>query len=202
MRKIKLWKAGVLLLCLTTSVALAIESPVTMLQRISNQMISSLEKNKSRLKKSNVIHNIVNRVLIPHIALNRMSASVVGPRYWRSASRAQRSTFIRQFTRLVTSTYSAALASYDGDRVRFYPLRGGYRGATVQVRSVIARRNGQRIPMSYSLIRQGSRWKVYDFSIENVSIVQSYRAQFAGVLSRSGMRGLIQRLISHNRRVG
>jgi len=198
--KIKLWKLTVLALVLIAGIAVAIESPVSMLQRISNRMISSLENSKSRLRRPQVIHNIVNRVLIPHIALNRMGASVVGPRYWRAASSSQRSQFIRQFSRLVISTYSAALASYDDDRVRFYPLRGGYTGRTVQVRSVIIRRTGQRIPLSYNLVRMGNSWKIYDFSVENVSIVQSYRAQFANVLAVSGMRGLIQRLIRHNRR--
>ena len=198
--RIKIWKSCIIALFLMTGVASAVESPVAMLQRISNQMIASLERNKSRLRQSSVIHAIVNRVLIPHIALNRMGSSVVGPRYWRAATSSQRSQFIRQFTRLVTSTYSAALASYDNDRMRFYPLRGGYARSTVQVRSVIVRRSGQRIPMSYNLIRSGGSWKIYDFSIENVSIVRSYRAQFAGVLANSGMKGLIKKLIIHNRR--
>lgn len=198
--KIKIWKSSVLALLLVTGFAMASESPVAMLQRISNRMIASLEKNKSHLRRSSVVHGIVNRVLIPHVALSRMGASVVGPRYWRSATSSQRRQFVHQFTRLVISTYSAALASYDGDRVRFYPLRGGHRGNTVRVRSVIIRRNGQRIPLSYNLIRSGGSWKIYDFSVENVSIVRSYHAQFEGVLANSGMSGLIRKLILHNRK--
>ncbi len=196
--KKKLLKSAVLALLLTTSVVIAAESPVSLLQRISIRLISSLEHNKSRLNRRGVIHGIVSRILVPHIAANRMSASVVGPHYWRLASASQRRQFIRQFKRLVISTYSAALASYNSDVVKFYPLRGGY-GNTVQVRSVIIRRNGQRIPLTYNLIRSGGSWKIYDFSVENISIVRSYRAQFAGVLARSGMAGLIRKLISHNR---
>ena len=142
---------------------------------------------------------IVNRNLLPHIDLNRMSASVVG-RYWRKASGSQRAKFKREFSYLVTTTYAAALSSYDGDRVRFYPLRVNYQSRpTVTVRSVIMRRNGQRIPVSYNVVRRGGRWKVYDFSIENVSMVRSYRSQFAGVLSSRGFSGLVQKLRRHNR---
>ncbi len=184
----------------TTQVCFAIQSPVSQLQGIANRMIRSLESNKSRLSNFNVIRRIVNRILLPHVDLNRMSASVVG-RKWRSASGAQRATFKKEFAYLVTTTYASALSSYDRDKVRFYPLRQSYQGrSTVRVKSVIVRANGQRIPVSYNVVRAGGGWKVYDFSIENVSIVRSYRSQFAGVLSNRGMRGLIARLKRHNKK--
>jgi len=69
----------------------------------------------------------------------------------------------------------------------------------VTVNSIIVRKSGQRIPVNYNLSRVGSSWKVYDFSIENVSMVQSYRSQFSGVLASSGLTGLIQRLSQHNK---
>lgn len=180
--------------------AWALRSPVDLLQGISNRMIVQLEQNKSHLKQRGVVHSIVRDTLLPYVDLNRMSALVVGPNYWRSASSVQKAQFKQEFTRMVISTYSTALSSYDNDRVSFYPLRGGYSGNTVHVNSVIVRRSGQRIPMSYNLVRSDGGWLVYDFSVENVSIVQSYRAQFAGVLSSSGMDGLVQRLIQHNRK--
>lgn len=181
--------------------AWAVQSPEALLKSISNQMIVKLEQNKSQLKHSGVVRTIVRTTLLPHVDLNRMSMRVVGPQAWRSATSEQKSQFKKEFTRMVISTYSTAIASYNGDRVLFYPLRGGYSGNTVRVRSVIVRRNGRRIPMSYSLIRNGNTWLVYDFSVENVSIVRSYRAQFASVLTNSGMPGLVSRLKQHNRRM-
>lgn len=176
-------------------------SPVPVLDSAATQMMNNLEANKSKLKNENVIYNIVNRVLLPHIDLDRMSMAVVGRQYWTNANPAQRSEFINQFTHLVTSTYAAALASYDDDKVKFYPLRGDYNNSkTVTVRSVIIRKNGQKIAVDYNVVKSGDSWKVYDFSIENVSMVQSYRSQFADVLSRQGMPGLLQQLKSHNRK--
>ena len=153
--KIRLWKGVVIALLLVTTATIAAESPVAMLQRISNRMISVLEHNKSQLRTPGMVHSIVNKVLVPYVALSQMAASVIGPRYWRSATSSQKRQFINQFKQLVISTYSVAIASYDRDVVRFYPLRGAY-GNTVTVRSVIIRRNGQRIPLSYNLIRPGS----------------------------------------------
>lgn len=183
-----------------TSARAQVASPVTVLNNAANQMLSSLAENKSKLNKGNgIIYNIVNRVLLPYIDLDRMGMAVVGRQYWTSATPAQKAEFIKQFTHLVTSTYAAALASYNDDKVQFFPLRSDYNSSRIlTVKSVIIRRNGQKIAVDYNVIRDGDSWKVYDFSIENVSMVQSYRSQFSDVLAKQGMAGLLNRLKSHN----
>lgn len=175
------------------------DSPVTMLQNSANQMISQLEKNKSQLKNKKVIHQIVNSVLVPHIEMNRMAASVVGRNYWMAATPEQQQQFIQEFKYLVINTYANALSSYNGDRVEFYPMRGGENAQAVQVKSVIIRLNGQRIPISYNVTNTGGVWKVYDFSIEGVSIVNNYQSQFANTLTQGGLPLLIKQLYSFNR---
>ncbi len=194
------WMLVTLFLVLNIAQA-AIVSPVTVLTDVANQMLNSLAKNKSRLHNGDgVIYGIVRTVLLPHIDLDRMAMAVVGRQYWTSASPQQKTEFIDQFTHLVTSTYSAALASYNNDKVQFYPLRTDYTQSKVlTVRSVIIRQTGQKIAVDYNVLRDGDSWKVYDFSIENVSMVQSYRSQFADVLSRQGMSGLLQQLKAHNK---
>lgn len=180
---------------------LAASSPLTTMQDMANQTLSFLQKNQSRLKSNpELINSMVNRVLVPHIDADRMGGAVVGRRYWDNATPEQRNEFIRQFKRLVISTYSNALSSYDDDKIRFYPLRGNYEGQkTIQIRSVIIRKNGQRISIDYNLVLTKGKWKIYDFSIEDVSMVQSYRSQFGSVLARGGLPELIQRLVIHNR---
>lgn len=200
----KRWIVGVMCLLWLSPLAMAIQSPVVFLNGLSQQMLVKLQHHKSRLSGASgkrIIYQIVNQVLMPHMSSNRMSAAVVGRNNWLKASRAQRATFIKEFKQLVISTYGAALTSYDNDRVRYYPLRGGYASKQyLRVNSVIIRRSGQKIPVSYNLLRAGNRWQIYDFSVENVSMVQSYRSSFASYLSKGGMNGLIKRLKAHNRR--
>lgn len=177
----------------------AVVSPTVQFQDVANKMISQLESNKSQLHKMSVIRHIVNQVLLPNVDLNRMSASVVG-NTWRTATPAQKAQFEKDFSYLVTTTYAAALSSYNDDRVLFRPVRGGYESAqTTRVSSEIIRKNGQHIQITYDLARAGNQWKVYDFSIEHVSMVQSYRAQFSSVLAQGGMPALLTRIQNHNR---
>lgn len=199
MKKMYLSRLWVLfLLLLLSPLSFALTSPATHLQDVANRMISQLESNKSQLRSMSVIRRIVNQVLLPNVDLDRMSASVVG-RYWLSATPAQKVEFKKEFSYLVTTTYASALSSYNGDQVQFYPIRGNYAlEQTLRVNSLIIRKNGQRIPISYDVLRQGDAWKVYDFSIEHVSMVQSYRSQFAGVLANGGMPALLARMQTHN----
>lgn len=177
----------------------ASSSPVPMLQGASDQMISQLKQNQGRLKDKKVIHQIVNNVLVPHIDLSRMAGSVVGRNYWMAATPAQRQQFIEEFKNLVINTYANALASFNDDQVQFYPMRGAVSSSTAQVRSVIIRKNGQRIGISYNVVKTDGAWKVYDFSIEGVSIVNNYSAQFSSTLAQGGMPMLINRLYNFNR---
>lgn len=198
MRKIKLAFATALLLCVTS--VWAASSPLGMLQGVSKSVLNALEKNKTRLHSSSVVYRIVNRYLVPHIDQTRMARMVVGRRYWAAASKSQQNAFVKAFRVLIISTYASAFSSYDRDKIRFYPLRRSAGRRTVVVNSVIVRKSGQTIPLSYNLIRSGSGWKVYDFSVENVSIVNSYRSQFAGTLSSGGLASLTKQIRSRRRR--
>ena len=173
----------------------AVVSPVKILSKASNAMIAGLRRNKRKLNSNpRIVSNLVRQYLLPRVDVNRLSSYVVG-RSWRSATNAQRRQFKKRFIRLVIGTYSSALQSYDDDVVHFYPLRGNYfNKRSLVVRSVISRKSGQTISVNYYVVRYGKSWKIYDFTIENVSMAGSYRAQFQAILAQGGMPLLLSKL--------
>lgn len=198
LKKISQWALGLVLLVSFEMTFAA--GPVDMLQSVSNQMLSYLQQHQSQLSSQpKLISAMVERVLVPHIEVNRMAGTVVGRQIWQQATPEQKNQFVQAFKSLVIKTYADALASYNNDQIRFYPLRGGDNGQSATVNSVIIRQNGQRISISYNVIKQNSQWWITDFSIEGVSMVQSYQSQFAGPLSQGGLTGLTQRLETYNR---
>lgn len=190
--------ATFLFLTLVSPLCFAIASPADQLQQVANNMLTQLKSNQSQLHKMSVIRKIVNQTLLPHVDLNNMSAHVVG-NDWRTATAQQKTQFKTEFARLLTSTYAAALSSYHDDIVKFLPLRGNFSNQqSLTVYSNLIRPSGQNIPISYDVNRVANQWKVYDFSIEHVSMVQSYRSQFASVLAQGGMSALLSRMQNHN----
>lgn len=180
---------------LVSLVAFAAASPVDMLKTTTDQMLGALKHTQNR--NSQALYSLVQRILLPHIDLDIMSEQVVGGA-WAKATPAQRAEFKQQFTLFVTRTYSTALASYSNEKVRFFPIRGGMNGNKVQVNSSVDQANGQSLAVSYRLLLEQGQWKVYDFSVEGVSLVQNYRSQFAETLRTQGMAGLVNQLKSHN----
>lgn len=172
--------------------AFADDAPVQMLKQVSSQMIANLDKNQGHINRQ-VISGIVHNVLLPHVELEAMSRSVVGKQYWSQATPEQKQQFKNAFTSLVIKTYSAPLASYNGETIDFKPMRASG-GSRVQVESVISRKNGQKIPVNYRLVQSGGSWKVYDFSVEGISMISSYRSQFDSILQQQGMAGLLKKI--------
>lgn len=169
-------------------------SPVAMLEQLTNQMLSALAQTKDRNPQT--LYNLVRNILLPHSNLDLMSQQVIG-KYWAQATPEQRADFQKQFTYFMTRTYSTALSSYSNEKVRYFPIRGAT-GNRVQVNSEIDQASGQSVAVSYRLARDGNQWKIYDFSVEGVSLIDNYRAQFADVLRTQGLEGLNQRLKARN----
>lgn len=198
----KLFSCTLLLLSLSC-VNVYASSPVVFMQSLGDHMVVALSKQQSQLRSNpSVIPRIVDRVLIPHVDVNRMAGMTVGRNHWYKASDNQRRLFVRLYKRMVVQTYADALASFDNDTVKVFPLRGSAKGVRyLKVNSVIIRKTGQKIGISYNLVRSGSGWKIYDFSIEGVSVVSNYRAQFYSVLSQGGLSKLNAQLQRYQRGV-
>ncbi len=185
------------------TVVWAISSPLDLLQNTSNQLISALQQNQATLKtKPHVVYEIVNQILLPHVDLINMSSRALGRDTWLRATPVQKQAFTQQFTILLIRTYASALAQYTDEKVNFLPLRGGFNGQRVQIDTNIIRDSGPAINVSYRLMRVNDQWKLYDFSVDGISLIQSFRSQFAEELQQRGMDGLIQELAQHNAQNG
>ena len=170
-------------------------SPVPMLENSATQIIDTLKKNKVSLKSNHqIVYQAIERYLLPNVDVNGMSRSVLGRQAWNKASATEKKEFTNAFTKLVIRTYASPLAEYSGETVAFQAIRGPVDGRFTRVTSVISRPNGQRIPLSYNLVSKHGQWKIYDLSVEGVSLLQSFRSQFGNVLQNSSMHDLIAQM--------
>ena len=181
--------------------AATVPSPVVMLQTISDAAITQLKQ----AKKNNpdlptlLLHKIIETQLLPHVDLDLMSRAVLGRNAWEGATAAQKNEFKDQFTALVINTYSNALKAFDKDQISFYDVRGGYQGKTIiQVNSVVKTPDTEPLPVVYHLILKNNQWYITDLSVEGISLVESYQAQFAPIIADKGLSGLIILLKENN----
>lgn len=175
--------------------------PVSLLHYIADNMIAGLKSNKATLKsKPGIVYNLAYKYVVPYANLNEMSKRVLPPRIWNNATPAQREQFQKLFTTTVIRTYASALTNYEDQTIRFFPVRGGASGNTVEVNSQIISSRNSPISVTYRLVRTSGGWKLYDMSVEGVSMLNSFRAQFADILGQGDMSSLLARLSGHNSR--
>lgn len=178
-----------------TTMVFADNSPVPMLEQTAQQIVTTLKQNKSNLKNNpQIVHQAVQQYLLPKVDVNGMSRSVLGRQAWNKATPAERAEFSKAFTQLVIRTYATPLSEYTNETIKFLPQRAANDGRFTRVQSVIMRPNGQNIPLVYSLVSINGQWKIYDLSVEGVSLLQSFHNQFGEVLKNQSLHELIAQM--------
>lgn len=112
-------------------------------------------------------------------------------RHWQQRTPAERQEFVTLFGNLLENAYFNRLSSYSGEKIEF--VGESIDGDIAVVRTRVKGRS-QEIPVEYRLVRRGDRWLVYDVSIENISLVNNYRAQFDKIISTSSYAELVRKM--------
>jgi len=118
-----------------------------------------------------------------------MSRSALGYN-WRSLSPDQRAQFTKLFTAFIEVAYLDKIQDYQGQQVQFtgqHSLGEGY----AEVDTKIVQAGKSPISVNYLLEQKDGAWKVYDVTVEAISIIANYRNQFNRVISQKGFDQLL-----------
>lgn len=203
MRMLMRWFAALLLgAALVAPAAQAAESTdpqaaQQMIQQTANQVLARLKQDRDQLKAHpERLYAMVQKLVLPHFDFVLMSRWVLG-RYWRQASPEQQKAFVEQFRNLLVRTYATALLNYTDQKLLYLPLRAASDADDITVRTEVQQAGGN-IAINYSLTYRNSVWKVYDISVDGVSLVTNYRSSFSSQIRDSGVGALIDHLKALN----
>ena len=114
-------------------------------------------------------------------------------RHWQSRSPAERDDFIQLFADLLLRSYIGPIEQYSGGEKIVYASES-VEGDQALVRTRLVTKQGTEIPVDYRMHKVGASWLVYDVSIEGVSLVSNYRAQFDRIIRSSSYKQLAEKL--------
>ena len=184
------------------SPALAQEAPDVFMQRLSSDMLDTVRKDPA-LKAGDLqkIAALVDTRLVEHINFRRMTASAVGPA-WRQATPEQQKRLIEEFKVLLMRSYSGALAQVkDNYTIVVKPARAAPTDTELVVRSEL-RGGNEPVAIDYRLEKTpdtASGWRIYNFNLLGVWLVDNYRTQFSQEINAKGIDGLIATLAERNK---
>ena len=132
----------------------------------------------------------LRQVVLPRFDFAEMAKRALGNNWNRYPDKQQE--FVTTFKQLLEETYADQIEAAAGDKIVYLNERAEKDYAEVNTKVISAK--GEETPMTYKLHPVDSDWKVFDIVVENISIVNNYRAQFSRVLSNASLDELIKRM--------
>ena len=121
---------------------------------------------------------------------------VLGPE-WKARTAVEQREFTSIFSGFVQRGFVywlAAAAEIDGNGITVHYLGESVERDRAGVRTIIVGLGGRQIRLDHWMVYQGNRWMVRDITIDGVSLVTNYRAQFDRVIRASSYRDLVVRM--------
>ena len=173
----------------------AADRPDVFLKESVKEVSQFISENKEILENDKKFLQIkVDELITPKLDILLMSKIVLGKKNWLSMNDYQRKKFILAFKGLMVRTYMKSLTAFDGEKIIFLPYVEGKRSGVAKVQSTYLLPEGE-ISVNYNLkLNKVDQWKVYDITIDGISLVKNYRADFRNHIDQNGINSLISSL--------
>jgi phospholipid transport system substrate-binding protein len=180
--------------------AWAADPPPDLLAKNTTQEVLAILKADKDIQGGNVqkVYGLVEAKVLPHFDFNRMTQLAVG-KHWNAANPKQKQTLVKEFRSLLVRTYASSLTAFSNQTIEFKPFSMQPGATEVTVQTEVKQPGGKPIPINYDMHKTAFGWKVYDVSIDGVSLVINYRSSFANTIRQSGIDGLISMLEAKSR---
>jgi phospholipid transport system substrate-binding protein len=192
--------ASVLLLSVL-GVARAEVVPEELVHKATDEILTEIKAHRDIYAKDYArLYKMADEKVLPHFDFRRMSQWVLG-RFWKEATPEQRERFTHEFRDLLVGTYSQALLNYNDQKIAYLPVQRKSDDTEVTVKTEVQQTGGQpNIPIHYSFYKnKDGAWKVYDITIEGVSLVTNYRSVYATKIREKGLDVLIAEIADNNK---
>jgi phospholipid transport system substrate-binding protein len=188
------------LISLFFSVAAAAQelAPDDLVKKVTSDVLASIKADKQlQAGDRKKALALAEQKILPHVDFREATLLAMG-RAWGSATPAQQTQVVNEFRSMLVRIYSNAIDVYRGQTMRTLPTRLPQGATNVVVRNQYLSEGRPPVPVEYSMRKTPEGWKIYDISVEGVSLVLTYRAEFESITRASGVDGLIKRLQEKN----
>jgi phospholipid transport system substrate-binding protein len=121
-----------------------------------------------------------------------MARSTLGY-HWRELPEDQRTEFVKLFSAFIEDAYLNRIQEYAGQDIKFVSQRADGPDY-VEVDSKVVGGGDSPVDLTFRLKKDGDDWKIYDVTVDQISITANYRNQFNRVINNEGFPTLINDL--------
>ncbi len=173
-------------------------APDELVRRMTDDVLKTVQSDKDiQAGDRQKVLALAEQKVLPLVDFAEATRLATG-RAWNTATPAQREALIVNFRSMLVRIYSNAIGTYRGQTLRVLPLRLDPGATDITVRNQYLRAGRPAVEIDYAMRKTDNSWKIYDITVEGVSLVLTYRSEFATVVRDSGIDGLVKRLAEKN----
>ena len=150
-----------------------------MTKKIDNVLIVLQKKDLNKNQKAQEIIKIIDEVFDYEL----MARIALGKETWDTLSSEKQKEFTKIFETKLKNSYTEKLELYNDQKVKILDLKP-YNKTRLQLETELVGKEGvyQINYNFYNKSKDSEQWLIYDVDLVGVSIIQTYRQQFAGLL--------------------
>jgi len=172
--------------------------PDVLIKNIAQEVLTIVKQDKDiQAGDKKKILALVDAKVLPNFDFERMTKLAVG-KGWRTASPEQKKSLVTEFRNLLVRTYTNAFTRFRDQTVEVSPLKASAGADEVTVKTRIVKVGTEPDSVDYEMEKTADGWKVFDLTVDGVSLVTNYRGTFSDQVQQSGIDGLIKTLVDKN----
>ena len=193
------WMSISLLVLLAAQVRAADMGPDELVKNTTLEVISVIKQDKDIQAGDRAkIYALVEEKVLTHFDFRRMSQLAMG-KNWRQATPEQQDAIIKEFRSLLVRTYAVSLSQYRDQKIEIKPTKLEPDAKDATVKSLFIQSGREPVTVDYLMYKIPAGWKVFNITVEGVSLVENYRSTFNEQVRKNGIDGLIQTLAERNK---
>lgn len=189
--------AGLFALLMTLAAQAADTAPDALVRNTVEEVLVVIKQNKDQ----KALVELAEKKVVSSFDFKEMTRLATG-KAWSQASAAQQQALERGFRTLLVRTYTTALSQSSAEtKVEVKPATLKAGESETLVRTVVTEPGRKPFAIDYRMWITPSGWKVYDVTVESLSLITNYRSSFQSEIGRSGVDGLIKTIEDKNRKL-
>ncbi|MAU94076.1 MAG: hypothetical protein CMJ93_07700 [Planctomycetes bacterium] len=172
----------------------ALPAPDAFLQQAFDTLTSYAQPISVNLRTTHDSQILIQQLVDDIVDFKLMAQLSVGRSAWTEATPEVQTEFVETFRNHVFTTYLSQLMDYQAasDAITWGApvLRSNKAKVPIQIRA-----GGSELSGAFKLYANQSRWRVYDATVDGVSLVSAFRVQFSRALKTGGLPELTLSLV-------
>ena len=162
------------------------EDPYIFIDENAQKMVRVLTEDSSLFETDRALYeDKIKEIFEPMIDFRRISASVMGKKYYLMATKKQRENFVGVFKNSLLDTYAETLAQWEDQSITTVFSDDIYTNKKIiEVRQTLDT-GSSLYPIVYKLRQDTDSWKIVNIIINGVNLGLTFRNQFQALAEKS-----------------